>query len=78
MDLSPFFVPEVSAARPTLASSFRPNFARNSRLSLRLAPAGLTTVASARPVADDMVASGRSHSSPISLPSLLRSRLLLS
>ncbi len=59
--------PSRSAARPTfatLASSFRPNFARNSRLSLRLAPAGLTTVAIARPVADDMVASGRSHSAP--------------
>lgn len=41
------------------ASVFRADLARNSRLSLRLASSGLTTVASAPPVADDMVPSGK-------------------
>jgi hypothetical protein len=44
--------------RGIMVAVFRADLAQNSRLSLRLASSGLTGVASARPVADDKVASG--------------------
>ncbi len=51
------FRTRLSFATP--ASAFRADLAQNSRLSLRLAASGLTTVASARPVGIDKVASGK-------------------